>query len=200
MLNVQRDTSSVVPLAFTEKQCTPFTPPRNGALVCATKSNTCAVMCRTGTDFESNPPFLYYCSSGEWKFFSLFSSFKAGTPGPNCAGKSLNVPNIIYCFIKGQCHENIFCGEVKTWCLQSYTKCSFRVMERIWNNVYHGALTIINGLVIFRSIFASFNLCPSFSPFATEDRKQFQCLNIVLTNKTRPLHVFLELNSCEDSS
>ena len=98
MLNVQRDTSYVVPLAFTEKQCTPFTPPRNGALVCATKSNTCAVMCRTGTDFESNPPFLYYCSSGEWKFFSLFSSFKAGTPGPNCAGKSLNVPNIIYCF------------------------------------------------------------------------------------------------------
>ena len=56
-----------------------------------------------------------------------------------------------------------------------------------------------NGLVIFRSIFASFNLCPSFSPFATEDRKQFQCLNIVLNNKTRPLHVFLELNSCEDS-
>ena len=91
MLNVQRDTSSVVPLAFTEKQCTPFTPPRNGALVCATKSNTCAVMCRTGTDFESNPPFLYYCSSGVWKFFSLFPSLKAGTPGPNCAGKSLNV-------------------------------------------------------------------------------------------------------------
>ena len=90
MLNVQRDTSSVVPLAFTEKECTPFTPPRNGALVCATKSNTCAVMCRTGTDFESNPPFLYYCSSGVWKFFSLFP-FKAGTPGPNCAGKSLNV-------------------------------------------------------------------------------------------------------------
>ena len=92
MLNVQRDTSSVVPLAFTGKQCTPFTPPRNGALVCATpKSDVCAVMCRTGTDFESNPPFLYYCSSGVWKFFSLFPSFKAGTPGPNCAGKSLNV-------------------------------------------------------------------------------------------------------------
>ena len=98
MLNVQRDTSFVVPLAFTEKECTPFTPPRNGALVCATKSNTCAVMCRTGTDFESNPPLLYYCWSGVWKFYSFFSSFKAGTPGPNCAGKSLNVRNIIYCF------------------------------------------------------------------------------------------------------
>ena len=203
MLNVQRDTSSVVPLAFTEKECTPFTPPRNGALVCATKSNTCAVMCRTGTDFESNPPFLYYCSSGVWKFFSLFPSLKAGTPGPNCAGKSLNVRDtLLYLYfpwMKGQCHENIFFGEVKTWCLQSYTKCSsFRVMERIWNNVDHGALTIIDGLVIFKSIFASFNLCPSLSPFATEDRKQFQCLNIVLNNKTRPL--FLELNSCEDTS
>ncbi|CAH3029825.1 unnamed protein product, partial [Porites evermanni] len=42
-------------------------------------------MCRTGTDFESNPPFLYYCSSGVWKLFSPLPSFKAGTPGPNCA-------------------------------------------------------------------------------------------------------------------
>ena len=96
MLNVQRNTSSVVPFSFTEKQCTPFTPPRNGALVCATKSNTCAVMCRTGTDFESNPPLLYYCSSGEWKSFSFFHPFKTGTPGPNCAGKSLNVRDVLF--------------------------------------------------------------------------------------------------------
>ena len=91
MLNVQRDRSFVVSLFFTGKQCTPFTPPRNGALVCATKSDTCAVMCRTGTDFESNPPFLYICSSGVWQFLSFFHPFKRGTPGPNCAGKSLNV-------------------------------------------------------------------------------------------------------------
>lgn len=99
MLNVHSDTSSVLPLAFTEKQCTPFAPPRNGALVCATKHDDtpCAVMCRTGTNFESNPPFLYYCSSGVWQFFSFFS-FKTGTPGPNCAGKSLNVRNIFVCF------------------------------------------------------------------------------------------------------
>ena len=90
-LNVQRDRSFVVSLFFTGKQCTPFTPPRNGALVCATKSDTCAVMCRTGTDFESNPPFLYICSSGVWQFLSFFHPFKRGTPGPNCAGKSLNV-------------------------------------------------------------------------------------------------------------
>ena len=98
MLNVQRDRSFVVPLAFTdEKQCTPFTPPRNGALVCATKGTPCAVMCRTGTDFESNPPLLYFCSSGVWQFFAFYH-FKAGTPGPNCAGKSLNVRNIFVCF------------------------------------------------------------------------------------------------------
>ena len=91
MLNVQSDRSFVVSLFFTGKQCTPFTPPRNGALVCATKSDTCAVMCRTGTDFESNPPFLYICSSGVWQFLSFFHPYKRGTPGPNCAGKSLNV-------------------------------------------------------------------------------------------------------------
>ena len=98
VLKVQRDRSFVVPLAFTdEKQCTPFTPPRNGALVCATKGTPCAVMCRTGTDFESNPPLLYFCSSGVWQFFAFYH-FKTGTPGPNCAGKSLNVRYIFVCF------------------------------------------------------------------------------------------------------
>ena len=36
------------------------------------------------------------------------------------------------------------------------------------------------------TIFSSFNPYPSLLPVATEDRKQFQCPNIVLNNKTGP--------------
>ena len=38
--------------------------------------------------------------------------------------------------------------------------------------------------------FSSFNPCPSLISFATDDRKKFQCLDIVLNNKPRLL--FLE--------
>ena len=41
-----------------------------------------------------------------------------------------------------------------------------------------------------------FNPCPSLPPVATDNRKQFQCLIIVLNNKTGPF--FLEFNWCED--
>ena len=42
------------------------------------------------------------------------------------------------------------------------------------------------------SIFSSFNPFPSLPSVATDDRKQFQCHNIVFNNKTTPL--FLESN------
>ena len=57
-----------------------------------------------------------------------------------------------------------------------------------------GALTMIFFLVIFAGLalklvnvgpaFWSFNPCPSLPSSATECRKQFQCLNIVLNNRT----------------
>ena len=40
--------------------------------------------------------------------------------------------------------------------------------------------------------FSSFNPCPSLPSIATDDRKQFQCLTIVLNNKTGPL--FMKCN------
>ena len=51
---------------------------------------------------------------------------------------------------------------------------------------------------IFWKIFAGwhFNPCPSLPSVATDDRKQFQCLNVALNNKTGLL--FLEFNWCED--
>ena len=34
---------------------------------------------------------------------------------------------------------------------------------------------------------------------ATDDKKKIQCLNVVLNNKTEPLHVVLEFNWCRDT-
>ena len=59
-----RDTSYVVTVSFTEKKCTLFTPPRNGALVCVTigPDDTYAIMCRKGTDFVFDASMLYVCA------------------------------------------------------------------------------------------------------------------------------------------
>ena len=44
---------------------------------------------------------------------------------------------------------------------------------------------------------ARFNQCPSLPSFATDDGKQFHCLNEVLNDKTGPL--LLEFSWCEKS-
>ena len=45
-------------------------------------------------------------------------------------------------------------------------------------------------------VFPRFNPCPSLPSVTTDDRKLFQCLIMVLNNKTEPL--FLEFNGWED--
>ena len=72
-----------------EKPCPLYPPPKNGALACFRIGGdvTCAVMCQTGTDFEFNVPVLYFCSAGQWNFYS-FISFSKTLPWPNCTGKS----------------------------------------------------------------------------------------------------------------
>ena len=45
--------------------------------------------------------------------------------------------------------------------------------------------------------FSSFNLCPSLPSVSTDDRKLFQCINILLNNKTGPL--FWKFNWCKES-
>ena len=68
---------------------------------------------------------------------------------------------------------------------------------RRWALIRDWALIPINTVVLKLSgrvglIFSSFNPCPSFPSAATDDRKQFQWLNMVLKNKTGTL--FLKLN------
>ena len=47
-----------------------------------------------------------------------------------------------------------------------------------------------------RIFFSTFNLCPLLLSVATDDRKQVQCLNILLSNKTAPIS--LGLNGWKD--
>ena len=75
-----------------------------------------------------------------------------------------------------------------------------KVAATISNKFYQGALAIITFMLIFAGIALKLeNAGPTFSCFnphtsllfvETDDRKQFQCLNIVFNNKTAPLLIF----------
>ena len=65
-------------------------------------------------------------------------------------------------------------------------------MKQISNKFQQGTLTILIAGNAFKlekvgPAFSIFNPCPSLPPVATDDREQFQCLNIVLNDKTEPL-------------
>ena len=76
-------------------------------------------------------------------------------------------------------------------CLYPYIKCFCRVSKKIRSKFHQGALAITICLAIFAGIplkLANVNLalpCPSLPCLATDGRKQFQCLIVVL---------FLEFN------
>ena len=57
-------------------------------------------------------------------------------------------------------------------------------MKEISNKFHQEAPTILTFLDDFSG---SFNPCPSLLSVATDDRKKFQCLNIVVNDKTGPL-------------
>ena len=65
-------------------------------------------------------------------------------------------------------------------------------MKQISNKFQQRTLTILIAGNAFKlekvgPAFSIFNPCPSLPPVATDDREQFQCLNIVLNDKTEPL-------------
>ena len=74
----------------TEKSCPVYPPPKNGALACNSygTDRICAAMCRNPSDFVFNPPLLYYCSAGEWRFFAHPAiPYQTTLPWPDCSGK-----------------------------------------------------------------------------------------------------------------
>ena len=100
--------------------------------------------------------------------------------------------------------------------LYPYTKCSCRVMKKISNKFSKGMSTIIiffwggggvggvflqaknciTTLKVWPNVF-KFQSIFIFAIHCTDNRKQFQCLNMILNNKTRSL--FLKFNRCEKS-
>jgi len=74
--------------------------------------------------------------------------------------------------------------------LQSYKEENITITKTVFLAIYGG---IAFKLENFGPIFSSFNPSPSLPSVAIDDRKQFQCLIIVLNNKTGPL--FLEFKT-----
>ncbi|XP_078370334.1 uncharacterized protein LOC144654105 [Oculina patagonica] len=71
------------------KSCRRLSPPRNGALVCTSDANPfCAGFCKSGTDFEFNPPMLFYCSAGKWNSYSFGPQGASRPSWPNCSGSA----------------------------------------------------------------------------------------------------------------
>ena len=104
--------------------------------------------------------------------------------------KTIGVITKFVCFLrpllKGLCHKDVtfsgqFCTEVITWCLYPHTKCSCRVMEKISKKFLQGVLT-------------DFNLCLSFPSIATDNRKQYQCLSVVLALVVQMLDSAIDRN------
>jgi len=67
-------------------------------------------------------------------------------------------------------------------------------MKKISKTFFSDITNQINFLVTFAGIALKledvgpiFNPCPFLPSVATDDRKQFQCLNIILENTTKPL-------------
>ena len=91
----------IVSFIYIVKSCPSLSPPQNGALVCTTHaydSRKCAVFCQNGTDFEFNPPMLYNCETGQWKFYVLpgLQPYDQKLPGPNCSGKKTPSGSDVY--------------------------------------------------------------------------------------------------------
>lgn len=79
------------------KTCTIFPPPRNGALVCNTVGHdvVCAAFCKSGIDFEFNPPLVYFCSGGKWDYWAFPGAPWQNAPWPNCSGKLIRADRSI---------------------------------------------------------------------------------------------------------
>ncbi|XP_078371653.1 sushi, von Willebrand factor type A, EGF and pentraxin domain-containing protein 1-like [Oculina patagonica] len=95
-----------------KKSCPLYAPPKNGALTCNIIGSdpSCSVQCQNGNDFVFNPPFLYYCSEGNWNFYALPNlPYSKTLPWPDCS-KTAN-PSVLkmafgpFFFYEGDCND-----------------------------------------------------------------------------------------------
>ena len=84
--------------SLTGETCPLYAAPVNGALACnkAGSDYVCAVMCKNGFDFVSNPPLLYFCSAAQWQTFISFPQYPYSPqlPWPDCSSKLIFI--VIY--------------------------------------------------------------------------------------------------------
>ena len=140
---------------------------------------------------EFQPRHLSFCHKCIWRILRIYRS--------QIAGEKISTKKKIN-FKKFEC----FCTRIITvWCERKvvpkgggrkYINTLLRVMKNISRKCHRGARTMIICLVIFcrRTIktwkswpsFLSFKSCPSLLSIPINDRKQFQRLNEVLSNRT----------------
>ena len=75
--------------------------------------------------------------------------------------------------------------------LWSYQKDIKQILSEITNQI-HFLVTFVGKVLKLEDAGPSFNPYPFLPSFATDDRKQFQCLNIILEHTAEPL--FLEFD------
>ena len=71
-----------------------------------------------------------------------------------------------------------------------HTKCCCGVMEKILSEITNQIsflVTFAGRVLKLEDVGPSFNPCPFLPSVATDDRKQFQYLNIILAHTTEPL-------------
>ena len=81
-------------VVLTEKKCTLFAAPQNGALACVKfgDDRACAAMCKSEFDFSTAPALIYICHSGTWIPLSLLPGTTDVTPPADCSGE-INTKN-----------------------------------------------------------------------------------------------------------
>ena len=155
---------------LTEKSCPKRLPPRNGALACTTSASpACAVFCKSGTDFEFNPPMLYYCSSGKWETYSLFGIGDKNIP--NCSGKR----NAIF---------------TKCYTLVNFVSLNHTKISRLFSFAFRQPATCLFMVSFFFFFFFFFFTAVHTCAEVTRDRglritKLLKCADVLSVNATK---------------
>ena len=80
---------------FTGKTCPLYAAPKNGALACNKiddGTDICVAMCNNKFDFVFNPPMVYFCSAGQWSFYTTPSTdYSTQLPWPDCSSKLISL-------------------------------------------------------------------------------------------------------------
>ena len=146
---------------LTGETCPLYAAPENGALACNELGldYVCAVMCKNGFDFVSNPPMVYFCSAAQWQTFisSPPYPYSPQLPWPDCSSKLITERNLFF-----RSHAS---GKFHSALLRTLLNPLSRVEKKILNetnNVWKGK-SGYSRIRSWRRKFVS-SLLPNFKP------------------------------------